>query len=121
MLFRKTSRSHSGHYIIIISNKHGQNNARFNLTVIDKPDSPVNLILTNVTSSSATLTWEEPKEDGGSPITHFLVEKRDVKRKMWQTVADKLEETEMTVCSKPIVIDVSYEFIYERVVSHSLD
>ena len=46
-----------------------------------------------------TLTWEEPEDDGGTPIMSFLVEKREVKRKMWQTVREDCEDTEIKVRS----------------------
>ena len=64
---------------------------------LDHPKPPVNLAVTEVTANSAVLTWEEPEEDGGSPVINFVVEKRDVKRKMWQTVDDACEDTEVKV------------------------
>lgn len=63
----------------------------------DRPEPPQNLTVTEVTANSATLQWEEPEQDGGSPIVSFLVEKRDIKRKMWQTVCEAAEETEIKV------------------------
>lgn len=53
--------------------------------------------MTDVTASTATLMWEEPEEDGGYPVISFMIEKRDVKRKMWQTVEESCEDTQFTV------------------------
>ena len=33
------------------------------------------------------LAWREPRDDGGSPIIHYLVEKMDVNRGTWVEVS----------------------------------
>ena len=47
----------------------------------DKPDGP--LTIKNLTDKSATISWQKPKNDGGSAITGYLVKRRDVKRPVW--------------------------------------
>lgn len=44
------------------------------------------LEMTDVTKDSVTLHWSPPKEDGGSPITSYVIEKQDKKRKTWTPV-----------------------------------
>jgi hypothetical protein len=34
------------------------------------------------------LSWQPPKQDGGSPITKYLVEKCDTKKMSWSPVAE---------------------------------
>ena len=43
-----------------------------------------------------TLTWSKPKDDGGSPITEYVIEKREALRMMWKSVGST-SDTEFTV------------------------
>lgn len=54
----------------------------------------------NISRNSAELKWTVPERDGGSPITNYVVEKRDVRRKGWQTVDTTVKELIYTV--KPL-------------------
>ena len=45
------------------------------------PDRP--LRLSGITNTSCNLAWGESPDDGGSPITHYLVEKMDMSRGSW--------------------------------------
>ena len=67
------------------------------LLLTDNPGMPKNLRVTEVSSNYVVLEWNEPEEDGGSPIIQFLVQKRNIKRKMWQTVADSVHDTYIKV------------------------
>jgi titin len=42
------------------------------------------------------LTWEEPQDNGGSPVTGYIVEKKDIKRRSWQE-ATKVTDLAATV------------------------
>lgn len=41
--------------------------------------------------------WEAPDHDGGSPITGYQVEKREVSRKTWVKVMAGLQDQEYTI------------------------
>lgn len=66
-----------------------------------RPQGP--LTLSDINKDSVTLTWKPPETDGGSPVTEYVVEKRDTKRNKWtpvtkipagktSCVADQLQE-----------------------------
>ena len=42
----------------------------------DKPGSPLNLRVTDTNKSHISLEWDAPDNDGGTPITNYIVESR---------------------------------------------
>ena len=51
----------------------------------------------SISRNSAELKWTAPERDGGSPITNYVVEKRDVRRKGWQAVDTTVKELKYSV------------------------
>lgn len=72
-------------------------NSHFVFHVPDPPSAPQWLEVTNITKVNADLKWQAPSSDGGSPITNYVVEKRDVRRKAWQSVDTTVKELKYTV------------------------
>lgn len=52
------------------------------------PSAPKDFKVLEVTRQHVHLSWETPDHDGGSPLTGYQVEKRDVSRKTWVKVCD---------------------------------
>ena len=50
------------------------------------PGPPTSLAASDLTSESVTLTWKSPKQDGGSPVTGYTVEKIDLDKGSWISV-----------------------------------
>jgi titin len=63
----------------------------------DPPTPPRWMNVITITRNSAELKWTVPEKDGGSPITNYIVEKRDVRRKGWQAVDTTVKELKYTV------------------------
>lgn len=77
-------RSDSGAYTLTAKNRNGVDKATVNVTVLDVPSPPEGpLKPTNITKSSCTLQWRPPKDDGGSEITHYVIEKMDSDSLRW--------------------------------------
>lgn len=46
--------------------------------VVDRPSPPLGpLDASDITPDTCTLSWKPPLDDGGSPITNYVVEKMD--------------------------------------------
>ena len=51
------------------------------------PSAPKDFKVQEVTRQHVHLMWEAPEHDGGSPLTGYQVEKRDMSRKTWVKVS----------------------------------
>ena len=90
----------SGRYELVISNDSGSVNAPFKVKVKSPPGAPTGpLTVSNVGKHECTLTWKSPKEDGGSKVTHYLIEKRDCSKgkDAWVPYADHCREHSIAV------------------------
>uniref|UniRef100_A0A1I7S352 non-specific serine/threonine protein kinase n=1 Tax=Bursaphelenchus xylophilus TaxID=6326 RepID=A0A1I7S352_BURXY len=74
---RAAERGDSGVYKIVATNDHGKDVAEVNVVILDVPGQPRAINANDVTKESATLTWHAPTDDGGSPISHYVLEKQE--------------------------------------------
>lgn len=75
---RDVERADSGKYKLVASNDHGKDEYEVEVVVLDVPSAPrAPFSAHDVTKDSATLTWLPPSDDGGSPISHYVVEKQE--------------------------------------------
>ena len=78
-------------------------------TFSDVPGAPEKPKVTGVDSTEITITWSPPKSDGGSPITGYVIEKRDTSSTRWtKAYKEPVEETTMTI--KDLFEGKTYEF-----------
>ena len=49
----------------------------------DEPGAPRSLRVKDYWTDYITVMWDRPESDGGSPITSYIIEKRDVSRPTW--------------------------------------
>uniref|UniRef100_A0A3Q3E2Y6 Titin n=1 Tax=Hippocampus comes TaxID=109280 RepID=A0A3Q3E2Y6_HIPCM len=61
------------------------------------PGSPKGLEIADVKKDSMVLTWEAPNEDGGSPITTYVIEKHDKEGVRWIR------------CNRQAVLDLTFK------------
>ncbi|KAK5639402.1 hypothetical protein RI129_011894 [Pyrocoelia pectoralis] len=71
-------RSDAGNYTIKLTNSVGSDSATCRVQVVDKPQPPQGpLDVSDITPDNCSLAWRPPLDDGGSPITNYIVEKLD--------------------------------------------
>lgn len=58
---------------------------------LDVPGPPTNAKFLEVFATSIKLSWEPPLMDGGSPITSYIVDKRETSRANWAQVCGKIK------------------------------
>ena len=63
-----------------------------------KPDKPNAPVVTEITKERAVVTWNSPAKDGGSPITNYVLEMKEVSSSIWKLATkDKITKPEYTV------------------------
>lgn len=60
---------------------------------VDKPGPPAAFDITEVTNESCLLTWNPPRDDGGSKITNYVVERRATDSEVWHKLSSTVKDT----------------------------
>ncbi|NXR59904.1 TITIN protein, partial [Rhadina sibilatrix] len=84
---RNTVHEDGGMYSLTVENPAGSKTVSVKVVVLDKPGPPRNLNISDVRSDSCYLTWMEPEDDGGSVITNYVVERKDVASAQWVAIS----------------------------------
>lgn len=72
-------------------------------------EPPINLRINDITKNSISLVWQKPSYDGGSPITGYIVEKREgVSARWFKANLTNITDTRFTVTG--LTQDETYEF-----------
>ena len=81
---RKTERSDTGKYSLVLTNSSGSCQTAADGVVLGRPSRPQGpLEVTDVRAKKATVHWEKPEDDGGCPVTHYVIERQDVDTGRW--------------------------------------
>ncbi|TRY89362.1 hypothetical protein DNTS_015301 [Danionella cerebrum] len=83
-------RTDTGEIKIQLKNDFGSIEALSSLIVLDKPGPPQGPVEVNDSTSALELKWNPPKDDGGSPVTNYLIEQQQVGQGTWNKVGDIL-------------------------------
>uniref|UniRef100_A0A3B5LZA1 Immunoglobulin like and fibronectin type III domain containing 1, tandem duplicate 2 n=1 Tax=Xiphophorus couchianus TaxID=32473 RepID=A0A3B5LZA1_9TELE len=89
LLLSRCQRRDTGEIKIKIKNDHGFTEAVSQLIVRDKPSPPLGPA--EVTESSALcieFKWRPPKDDGGTPVTNYILERQQVGRNTWKKMGE---------------------------------
>lgn len=92
LLIRDCQRTDAGKYTITLRNSAGSKESSIFVRVVGKPGICTGPIkFKEVTADGATLKWGVPKDDGGSEVTNYILEKRDSITNMWVTVSSAVD------------------------------
>lgn len=81
---RKATRADAGKYKITATNSSGRDEAEVEVCVLGRPSRPEGPIeIPETTDKSIKMKWKAPKDDGGMPVDHYLIEKQDPKTGQW--------------------------------------
>ncbi|XP_067449723.1 immunoglobulin-like and fibronectin type III domain-containing protein 1 [Thunnus thynnus] len=89
LLLSRCQRKDTGEIKIKLKNEHGFIEAISQLIVLDKPTPPLGPA--EVTESSATsieFRWRPPKDNGGSPVINYIMERQQVGRNTWKKIGE---------------------------------
>ncbi|XP_023262464.1 titin-like [Seriola lalandi dorsalis] len=86
LLIENVNRNDTGKYVLTAENCSGTKSAFINVRVLDSPGKPTNLEVKEVKRDSVSISWETPLIDGGTKISHYIVEKREEARKAFTSV-----------------------------------
>jgi len=75
----------------------------------DKPSAPRNVRPIEVDSTFITVAWDAPAADGGSPVTGYVVEKKDSKRGEYMFVSH-VDSSTMQLKATRLFEGVDYMF-----------
>ena len=77
--------------------------------ILDVPDAPQNLQPSEITKSSVTLIWEQPENNGGSPVIGYMVERKPVDSTRW-TKINRKSVTDTMYTAMDLVEGSKYQF-----------
>nr|AZI15635.1 UNC-22 [Auanema rhodensis] len=87
LTIRDASREDYAQYRVVVENSVGQDSGILTVTVADRPEPPRFPIVENILDEAVILSWKPPALDGGSMVTSYLVEKRDISGGSWTPCA----------------------------------
>ncbi|CAF1142161.1 unnamed protein product [Rotaria sordida] len=109
LLNRSSQRGDAGIYKLVLKNSEGSSQIQFRVNVLSPPTKPEGpLEATNITADGCTLNWKPPKEDGGSDVKHYIVERREPGTEKWVKVGPSVRGTTCDV--KGLEEGKNYEF-----------
>ncbi|XP_016102903.1 titin-like [Sinocyclocheilus grahami] len=95
---KESTASDAGRYDIVASNTSGTTKMFVNILVLDRPGPPVGPVeVSDVRETSLCLKWLPPVYDGGSPVTNYVVLKRETSTPAWTEVSSTIARSTVKV------------------------
>lgn len=59
----------------------------------DKPGPPAAFDISEITNESCFLAWNPPRDDGGSRVTNYIIERRAADSEIWHRLSSTIKQT----------------------------
>lgn len=59
----------------------------------DKPGPPAAFDISEITNETCCLAWNPPRDDGGSKVTNYIVERRCADSEIWHRLSSTVKQT----------------------------
>mgnify|MGYP001791805300 CR=1 FL=1 len=90
-VYAETTKDDAGDWSIEMSNDSGSCMIHFPMTIRAVPGPcRAPLKVSDITFNTAHLSWGPPSDDGGSKITHYVIEKKEAGKTYWTTVSSQV-------------------------------
>lgn len=114
LTFKDVERGNSGNFKCLCKNSQGEDEHEIRVSILAPPTKPTGPIeVSKVHPNGCHLMWTKPKDDGGSPIQGYSIEKKDVEKDYWSPcgkvsgkMATVMRELEFDVA------DLNENFVY---------
>uniref|UniRef100_A0A3B5MUU4 Titin n=1 Tax=Xiphophorus couchianus TaxID=32473 RepID=A0A3B5MUU4_9TELE len=97
VFIKDATRFDAGVYEVILSNAAGTTSAEIFVNIFERPGPPSDLSVEEVSADFVSLTWQPPLYTGGSEISNYIVEKRDIGSSVWQNVSATVARSSIKV------------------------
>uniref|UniRef100_A0A668VEM9 Titin n=1 Tax=Oreochromis aureus TaxID=47969 RepID=A0A668VEM9_OREAU len=98
LVVKEAIRVDGGQYILLVKNVGGEKSVNINVKVLDRPGAPEGPIsIYGVTNEKCSISWKPPLQDGGSDVSHYIVERRETSRLVWTVVEPKVQTLNLKI------------------------
>lgn len=98
IFIREVVKEDAGQYTLTVKNDSGIVQGNFTVYITGVPGAPsAPLDVTDISRHMCSLSWRPPIYDGGLPITHYVVERKDITYNNWITINSFCRECAFTV------------------------
>ena len=106
-LHAEVAKEDTGDWSIEIANDNGVCNVNFPFAVRATPGHcRAPLKVSDTTFTTAQLSWGPPTDDGGSRVTHYVIEKKETGKSYWTTVSSQVKLTKLFLMFKWVHVSI---------------
>ncbi|XP_050930772.1 LOW QUALITY PROTEIN: immunoglobulin-like and fibronectin type III domain-containing protein 1 [Lates calcarifer] len=99
LLIPSAERTDTGIYTILVKNIVGQETFSIEIRVTDEPKPPGPVELDENVPGTVTISWAASPDEKRDERLHYMVTKRDSKKRQWHTIADHIFNNRFTACN----------------------